>query len=186
MRPIIRGKKGDFLGTFVLIILAFIIIMMCVLFFYIQGVTEDQLHATLDNLTGRGIFGATNVSQTIDDTFGDVGTSYTQLKWITVMLIFGMIMGIFIGSYMVTTRPVMFVPYIFLTIIAIVVSVGISNSYETLISNSTLSSSFAQFTGANHFMLYLPVYVSIIGFAGGIIMFIRWARRDEYIYSGGY
>lgn len=180
-----KSKKGDFIGLFVLIVLAFIIIMVSVLMFYIQGQTEDKLQQTLGKID-PAVFGGINASETITDTFGDVGIGYSQLKWITIMLIFGMIIGIFIGSYMVTTRPVMFIPYIFLMIIAVIVSVGISNSYETLISNATLGSSFAEFGGANHFMLYLPVYVTIIGFVGGIIMFVRWVRRDEYLYTGGY
>lgn len=185
LRKIGNDKNGDFLAIFVMIILAFIIITMCVIFFYIQGKTEDKLQETLGTLPSN-TFGSVNASQTITDTFGDVGVSYAQLKWITIFLIFGMIIGIFIGSYMVTTKPVMFVPYIFMLIIAVIVSVGISNAYESLISNATLSSSFSEFAGANHFMLYLPMYVAIIGFVGAIIMFIRWARREDNIYTGGY
>jgi hypothetical protein len=186
MRSLIpRGKKGDFLGLVVLIVLAFIIITISVIFLFIQRETQAQLHETLDDLPA-GTFGSTNASAVIDDTFGDVGVSYEQLKWITVMLIFGMIIGIFIGSYMVTTKPVMFIPYIFMVIICVIVSAGISNAYETIINNATLSATFLEFGGANHFMLYLPVYISIIGFVGGIIMFVRWVRKDEYLYSGGY
>lgn len=180
-----KNKKGDFLGLVVLMILAFIIIMMSVIFLYIGNVTQDKLHETLDDLP-NSTFGGVNQSQIIDDTFGDVTVSYGQLKWITVMLIFGMIIGIFIGSYLVTTKPVVFIPYIFMVVICVIVAAGLSNAYETIINNATLSGTFAQFGGANHFMLYLPVYIAIIGFVGGIIMFIRWVRRDEYLYSGGY
>lgn len=180
-----KNKKGDFLGLVVLMILAFVIIMMSVLFLFIQNETEDKLQETLGQLPA-GTFGATNASQVITDTFGDVGIGYEQLKWITVMLIFGMVIGIFIGSYLVTTKPVMFIPYIFMVIICVIVATGIANAYETIINNATLSASFSGFTGANHFMLYLPMYIAIIGFVGGIIMFVRWTRRDDYIYTGGY
>jgi uncharacterized membrane protein YedE/YeeE len=178
-----RNKRGDFLGIVVLIVLAFIIITISVVFLFIQRTTETKLQETLGTLPA-GTFGSTNASAVITDTFGDVGLSYNQLKWITVMLIFGMIIGIFIGSYMVTTKPVMFIPYIFMIVICVIISVGISNSYEVMMNNPTLASTFAEFTGANHFMLLLPVYISIIGFVGGIIMFVRWARRDEYLYNG--
>jgi hypothetical protein len=87
----------------------------------------------------------------------------------------------------VRTKPIYFLPYFLITGVAIVVAAGVSNAYETIIANATLAGTFAQFGGANHFLLFLPVYIGIIGIAGGIIMFVSWATRpaDEgYAYYG--
>jgi len=175
-------KRGGFTDLFLFMIIAFIVVLISVVFIYIGKTTTDQLHLTMDGMNlsdGNG----NNASVVIDQHMGAVTGSYQALTWITVFLIVGMMLSIFIGSYLVTTKPIFFVPYFFITIIAIVVSVPISNTYETLMNNATLSSTFSQFTGANWLMLHLPVWVTIIGFVGAIIIFSRMGKGEE---RGGY
>lgn len=175
------NRQGSFVGIFVMIIVTFTVILFSVLMVYIGNTTLTHLHSTLDDLD---LFGETNASEVIDDTFGEVSNAYSNLHWITVMLILGMILGIIYGSYKVRTKPIYFLPYFLLTVIAIIVSAGMSNAYEEVLQTTILSSTFDTFSGANHFMLYLPVYITIIGMLGGIIMFISWSTRPEG--EGGY
>jgi len=132
-----------------------------------------DLHDTVGN----------NASQVITNTMGVLNTTYGSLHWITVFLIGGMILSIFIGSYLVTTKPIFFIPYLFIVIIAIVVSVPMSNTYETLMSDATLSGTFIGFTGANWIMLNLPIWITIIGITGAIIMFSRMGKAEEVNYG---
>jgi hypothetical protein len=173
-----KNKKGGFTDLFLFMIIGVIVILISVVFIYIGNQTKDQLHLSMDDMDLGDTVG-NNASVVIDNTFGDVTTSYSALTWISVLLLVGMILSIFIGSYLVTTKPIFLIPYIFLTIIAIVVSVPLSNTYETLMSNATLSSTFQQFTGANWLMLNLPIWVTIIGFTGAIIMFSRMGKKEE-------
>jgi len=179
------NKKGSFISLFVLIVVVFVVVLFSVVMLYASNQTLDKLHKTLDDVA---LFENTNASQVIDDTFGAVPQSYNHLTWITVMLIFGMIISILYGSYKVRTQPIYFLPYFLITGIAIVVSVIIANSYEDIIQNNILAGTFASFTGANHFLLFLPVYIGIVGVVGGIIMFISWVTRPEgegaYAYYG--
>jgi len=177
-----KDKKGGFSDLFIFMIFALVIIFISVLMIYIGGETQDQLQDTLGNMDGLHDTDGNNASQVIDNTMGSTNASFQSLHWITVFLIVGMIISIFIGSYLVTTKPIFFVPYLFITIIAIVVSVPISNTYETLMENATLSSTFAGFTGANWIMLNLPIWITIVGIAGGIIMFSRMGRKEERYY----
>jgi hypothetical protein len=96
----------------------------------------------------------------------------------------GMVISIFIGSYLVTTKPIFFIPYAFITIIAIVIAVGMSNAYELIIQDPTLASTFAGFVGANFIMAKLPMWIAIIGITGGIIMFIRMGSKENELYGG--
>jgi hypothetical protein len=182
MRSIIKNKKGAFTDLFLFMIFAFVIILVSVAFIYMGNRATDQLKSTMGNITGLKDVHGNNASVVVDNTFGKGVQSYNSLTWISVFLIFGMIIAIFIGSYLVTTKPIFFVPYLFVVIIAIVVSVPISNTYETLTQDATLSGTFSQFIGANFLMLNLPVVVTIVGFVGGIIMFSRMGRREEATY----
>ena len=176
------NKRGGFTDLFLLIIFSFIIILICGIFIYMGGDVTQRVHDTMDNMT----FGDTNTSQVIDDTFGAVNRSYQALYWIAVFLIVGMIVSIFIGSYLVTTRPIFFIPYVFILIIAIIVSVIISNAYETVIADPTLASTFAGFVGANFIMLSLPIWIAVVGVVGAIIMFVRMGSKENDLYGGGY
>jgi hypothetical protein len=90
-----------------------------------------------------------------------------------------MIISIFIGSYLVTTKPIFFVPYLFIVIIAVIVAVPLSNAYETIMNDATLSGTFAEFSGANWLMLNLPIWITIVGITGGIIMFSRMGKKED-------
>lgn len=178
----IRGKHGGMTDLFLFMILAIAILFICGIFIYIGGQAKSKVHETMDDMS----FGSSNASEVIDDTFGKVDIAYQSLYWIAMLLIVAMVISIFIGSYLVTTRPVFFIPYAFIVIIAIIIAVGISNAYEQVISDPLLASTFAGFVGANFILLKLPIWISVIGIAGGIIMFVRMGSKENELYGGGY
>jgi len=168
-------KSQAFTDLFLFIIIAFVIILFSAIFIYMGIEVKSQLET---DLVGNEIGDNVNYSVIIDDTIGQLNTAYSSLYWISLFLIIGMVLSIFIGNYMITTKPVFFVAYIFVVIIAIVISVGIAIAYQQIIQDPTLASIFANFIGSNYLMLYLPVWVTIIGFTGGIIMFARMRSQE--------
>ncbi len=182
LRPLVKNKQGGFTDLFLFMIFAFMIVLISVVFIYIGNEAEDQLQETMATMDLHDTVG-NNASQVITNTMGVLNTTYGSLHWITVFLIGGMILSIFIGSYLVTTKPIFFIPYLFIVIIAIVVSVPMSNTYETLMSDATLSGTFIGFTGANWIMLNLPIWITIIGITGAIIMFSRMGKAEEVNYG---
>lgn len=179
MRSIIKSKKGSYADLFLFMILAVAIVFISVVMIKIVGTANTKFHEELDDK----MFGDQNGTELVTNTIGKVSNSYDALYWISIMLIVGMMLSILIGSFMVTTRPVFFLPYIFILIIAIVVSVGISNAYNTVSDDPTLSTTFDRFAGANFIMGKLPIWITIIGFAGAIIMFSRLGSKEN---EGGY
>jgi len=176
------NKRGGFSDLFIFLIFAFVIVLVSVLWVWMGGMVNDQLHTTMDGMDLGDTVG-NNASQVIENTIGVTNETFQALRWITTFLMVGMIISIFIGSYLVTTKPIFFIPYIFIVIIAIVVSVPISNSYEQLSLDPNLASTFASFSSTNWIMLNLPVWITIIGFAGGIIMFSRLGKKEEQFYG---
>jgi F0F1-type ATP synthase assembly protein I len=176
----ITGKQGGMSDLFLFMIFSMAILFISGIFIYFGGKVNSEVHAKLDGMT----FKNSNVTEVIDNTLGKVNEAYQSLYWISVFLIIGMIISIFIGSYLVTTKPIFFVPYLFIVIIAVIVAVGLSNAYETVIQDPTLASSFVGFVGANFIMLKLPLWVAIIGVTGGIIMFVRMGSKENDLYGG--
>ena len=173
-------KKGGFTDLFIFIIMTFIIVISFGVFIYIGQRVETQLHTVMDDMD---LGDTLNNSKLIDDTMGKVNDSYNLLYGVSIIIIIGMIISIFIGSYLVTTKPIFFVPYLFVTIIAIILSVAVSNAYEQIVENETLSATFLEFTAANFILLMLPLWVTIIGFVGMIIMFSRMGSGERHIYG---
>ena len=175
------NKKGGFTDIFLFIIFAFVIGLIVIVFLYIGNEAVTKLHEEMDGMDLDD--GSNNVSVVIDNTMGVVNASYQTLKWTSILIMFAMILGIFIGSYMVQTKPVFFIPYLFIVIIAIVVSVGIANGYETLTADPTLASTFAGTNAMNWFLLHMPLVVTLVGMFGGLIMFSRLGKGEQQYYA---
>jgi len=179
MKKIIQNKRGALTDLFLFIIIAIIILFISGIFIYMGNRVKNQLDEDIGDMqTPSGEY----YNETIDDTFGDVNVAYQSLYWVSIFIIVAMIISIFIGNHLITTRPIFFVPYIFITIIAIIVSVGISNVYQRVVENPTLASTFSGFIGSNYIMYYLPIWVTVIGFVGGIIMFVKM-KSEEVVFQ---
>jgi hypothetical protein len=179
------NKNGGMTDIFLFLILSVVVVFISGVFIFLGGKVFTSVEDTLGNqliTTDEGVVIA-NTSDIIADSLGAVNQSYLALHWISVFLIFGMIIAIFIGSYMVTTKPIFFIPYLFIVIIAVIVAVPISNAYETLYNNPTLNATFSNFVGASWIMAKLPIIISVVGIGGGIIMFVRMGKKEEQFYG---
>lgn len=171
----VLNKKGAMTDLFLFMAIAFVLVLFSVIMVYIS----TQTYTALKNNQGlqKGLGNDGNASQIVDDTFGKVPTAYNSLKWITVMLIFGFAVSILITSFLVKTNPIFFVPYTIILIIAIIVSVPLSNSYADIYANPLLADTFAGFFGASWIMLHLPIWVTVIGLIAGVLMFVNVVRN---------
>jgi len=185
------NKNGGMTDIFLFLILSVVIVFISGVFIFLGGKVFTSVEDTLGNqliTTDEGVVIA-NTSDIIADSLGAVNQSYQALHWISVFLIVGMIISIFIGSYMVTTKPVFFIPYIFVVIIAIVVAVAIANSYDMIrTSENELADTFnnTQFNSTNYILEYLPLWTVVIAIIGAIIMFARMGSRESQVYGGYY
>jgi len=175
------NKKAGFTDIFLFMIFSVIIVFVLGIMIFIVSNVNDKLHNTMD---GMDIGGNKNTTEIINESIGVVNSSYQAFYWIAILLIGGMIVAIFIGSYLVTTKPIFLIPYIFVVIIAIIVSVGIANACEQVFADPTLESTFSNFLGAKWLLLNLPIIISIVGVVGGIIMFALSGSRQEESYYG--
>jgi hypothetical protein len=178
------NKKGGFEDLFVFMITSFILVVVLGMMIYLATTVMTELKEQTGHMSEFSDVEGENITTVIDYSVGAVVASYQSLYWISVLLIFGMIISIFIGSYMVTTRPVFFIPYFIMLIISLIVSVSIANVYETIIAEPELAATFVKFWGANYILLYLPMWVTVIGFVGAIIMYSRIGKESGVAYGG--
>lgn len=170
------NRKGSFVGLFLFMIVALILVLTSGIFVYVGTTTSEALHEQLDPMSTAEVNYTKIISQTIDQ----IPASYQVLKWGSVVLIVAMILSIFISSYLVTTKPIFFVPYIIFVFMAVILSVVMANAYEVILtSDNDLAITLQSFVGANFMLLYLPVLVGAVGIIGGIIMFASYKVGQE-------
>jgi len=175
------NKKASVMDLFLLMIIAFALAIVCVIMLYVSHITEEKLYEN-SNILQKAI-GKENITLVLQDTFGAVPRAFESFKWITGMLIFGMMLSILLSSYLVRINPIWLVPYILVWIIAIIVSTVLSNSYETIMLNPTLASTFAGFWAQNYIFAYFPIWITVIGGAAAALMVINLVKQNQ---AGGY
>lgn len=171
-----RNKKGGLTDLFLFMAVSFAMVMFMVIMVYVGNTAYTKLNENSEAFQ-KALGTSGNATEIIDDSMGQVNVAYSSLKWISVMLIFGLALSILLSSFLVRTYPVFFVPYIFIVIIAVIISVPISNAYETIYQNPTLASTFEGFFGATWIFLHLPIWISVIGILAGVLMFINVIRQ---------
>ncbi len=176
------NKKGSFLDLFLFMILAFILIIFIIVITYAGNRAEQELKEILPSALNAEEKGY-NVTQIINDTVGKTNMAFMALRWTSFMLIIGLFFSLLITAYFVKTHPIFFVPYLLIVIVAIIVAVPLSNTYEMLMDDPTLGSTFDEFVGTNWIFLHLPVWIAVIGIGAGIVMFINVLRGDPIYYG---
>ena len=166
------NKTGDITGIFLFVILTFIIAVVSVILLYTFNTINEEM---LDWSQGRQ-GGSVNATEVVENTLSSAVNSFQILKWASFFIIMAMVIAVIVGSYLVNTRPIFFVPYIFVLMISIVTSIEISNVYERLANTSVLNETFLGFGATNWVVLHLPIWVTVVGFLGAIIMYVSMVR----------
>lgn len=165
-----KYKKGSLVDPFIWMVASFIIIVLAAVFLYAFGQLTDALIGI-----DTGVASA-NVSEAAQNTFGFIDASLQQLRWWTFAIMLALGLSIFLSNFLVKVHPVFFVFYIMIVFIAIIVSIFISDAYESLLRTGVLADTLLSFRGTTWIFLNLPIWMTVIGIGGGIFQFIGIIR----------
>ena len=165
-----KKAQANYGDIFVFIVMSVVI----VLFFGLMYFGFSKINIVLGNVDliigdGQGYNNFTNI---VDVTWGEVYDSYDSLKTLSYVLIFGMLISILLGSWLVQAHPIFLVFYIISSIGGVIVSAYVSNMYQGLLTNAEFGATLVSFKGASYMILYLPYLSAVIGLIGALIMFI--------------
>lgn len=158
-------------------------IIISVVTIFILGALVYMFNVLGDSLAGIGTIAGMNMTNITAQTFGQANAGIAiWIPRIALIIIFMSGLSILIHNFLVKAHPVFFVTYVFMVIAGVIISAYLSNTYQSLLSNSILGSTFQTFTGANFIVNWLPYWVTIIGIFGAIFLFIGIIRdRSEDI-----
>lgn len=89
----------------------------------------------------------------------------------------GLVLALIITSWFISTNPLFMSLYVIIIIIGVVVSMGLSNAWESASQRPAFVTSLAAVPITNHVLSYLPYYIAVIGMIGCIVLFAKPSFR---------
>ena len=167
------NKQGGILDVIIWIIISFVTLVFFAMWTYMHGI----LTATMSQIPSTETINFTEITRV---TLGRVDSALGQLETIGFIIIIVLALSILVTAYFSGANPIVFVIHIFTTVLAIVFSVIISNTYEKLLINSVIGENLAKFDAGTFIMLNLPTFAAVLGIMGivfGIVGILRHQSR---------
>ena len=101
--------------------------------------------------------------------------------------IFVILFIILFAAYLISSvtlppdRPIFFLLFMFVLVIAVVLAMLLSNLWEVFIENPNFAYAITQLTFTDYFMTYLPVITFFVGLLGGVLFYSRGAGEGSEI-----
>lgn len=92
--------------------------------------------------------------------------------WFLAIFI-GLVLALIITSWFISTNPLFMSLYVIILIIGVIVSMGLSNAWESASQRPAFATSLAAVPITNHVLSYLPYYIAVVGMVGCIVLFAK-------------
>ena len=160
-----NNKRGDFTGLIFLVVSIFAFGIFLLIVGYIAPTISNAL---VDKI---GI--TTEINNSLQTT---TNIAEHTLSTLWLILFGGLLLGLFVTSYFIPTHPIFVPVFGLLLVVAIMVAVPLSNAYETVAADATLSTAAAQQGVVGFILANLPLTTLIIGL---IVLIITFAKPGE-------
>lgn len=167
------NKKGWMIELIAFVIIGFIAVSFFAVFIYGFGLINTKLTSgDLDTPEA-------NISKISGQTFSYLNIGMNRLQLITAILLIGYALATLIFAYFSSKHQLWMFVYFLMTIIIVIFSIYITNSYDSLKTNEVIGSTISGFGISNIIMSYLPVWTSIIGILGIVLCLVgNYVRRN--------
>lgn len=162
-----HNKRGDFTGILYLIVM----IAAFAIFLLILGYVVPQIYNPLKQQIGT----TAEINQSLD---AGINVSQNTFPVIWFIMFAGLVIGLMITAWFIPSHPIFFPIFAILMVIAIIVGMALSNAYESLSAEATLSGAATEQSSIGFVMLNLPYVAFIIGILTLIISFAKPGGQD--------
>ena len=149
---------------------------------FILGMGLFVIHFSMSTMT-TAMLNETSINQTegaVDSLEGIQNNVLARLDYVVVSVFFILILVLIISGWFVGGNPIFMFIYFIVVVIGTLMSILLSNVWETVTQSASFGSTITAFPITNNIMLNLPIYVAVIGFIGLVVMFAK-----PYFSDGG-
>ncbi len=176
---LMKNKKAFvFTDLFLMIAILLVMVVLFAGFIYFFGLVNTNLRdiGVIEGINENDI----NFTEITDNSIGYVNTGVGNLRFVALIIFFGLMLSILLSSFLIKVHPMFFAVYLFILIIAVIFSFVISNVYQdNLRDNEILGEIVQSFTSIDYIIIYLPLIIIVIGSLAGILMFMGMTRDNE-------
>lgn len=150
-------------------------IIVIIVFIFIIGILGIVINKALNDIVPEieGKINETRTSADVSQGFARIMNVTAMLDKISFAIFAGLVILLIVSAFLVDTHPVFFPFFILILIIAVIIAVPLSNSWEEITSKSTFSTAITNFPIMNHILGNLPIYTVVIGFLGILVMYAK-------------
>lgn len=178
--PPLREKKGAMSGLIAAVVGLSLIMILTFIFVTLAAVYSSGFQTITNSVVALPSIGNYNLSSYGETTFGNINTGIEQLKWISIGLMVGMIIGFLAGLYLIRLSPFWFAAYVLLSAIMVLFSIYISRTYETLYNTGGfLGGALQEFSAASYMIIWLPEIIAGIAAVGAIILMVNFPGKES-------
>lgn len=144
-------------------IMAFIFIIILFSFFFATKTITGKL---------MDITSVNSSDKTVEALQG-ADKSVNNYDYLGFVLFLAMALGIIVTGWLIGGHPLFMVAYVFIIVVAIMISPFLSNAFETFYSQSVFGTTINSFPISSHIIQHLGLYTAIIGIIGFVVMFAK-------------
>ena len=114
-----------------------------------------------------------NQSDAAVEVFEGMDEVASRFDAVVFGLFIGLVLALIISSWFIGGHPIFMFIYFIVVVLGVVLSTVLSNTWETATNMAAFGSTIAAFPITNNLLLRLPIYLSVVGFIGLVIMFAK-------------
>jgi len=153
--------------------IAVIIFGLAISFFVIHYMMADTVERMIN-------IPAINQSSSAVTALEGINVVTNRLDYVIFGVFLALVLGLIITSWFIGGNPIFMFVYFIVIVVTVVISTVLANTWEMVSQMSTFgTATFNAFPLTNNLMLYLPIYISVIGFIGVVVMFAKPAIQGE-------
>jgi len=107
--------------------------------------------------------------------------TFNNMDYLLFGVFAGLVIAMLVTAFLVNVHPIFFPLFIFIMLIAVLISVPLSNVWITISTNPVFSNNITYFSLTNHLMCNLPYYVTVFGFIGIIVLYAKTRSQNEFV-----
>lgn len=114
-----------------------------------------------------------NQSQEIEDSFNASVNTANRLDYVFFAVFIGLTLALVITGWLIPTHPIWAIIYFFFVVLSVVISSILEYVWEAITPASVFGTTISNFPITNFIIGNLPVFMTIIGTIGLVVMFAK-------------
>ena len=164
-----NGKRGDFTGIVFLVVMISAFAIFLLIVGYVTPIISTQLQSQI------------GISDEINNSFiASTNVAQNTLPTVWLVMFGGLLIALMITAYFIPSHPVFAIPFIILLGINFLISIALSNAYQTLIADPT----FASTSGYQNMIVVMMTNLPLVSLVIGIIILVLSFAKPSFTEGG--